>query len=406
MTRDYEPSKVIIDRYADLLVNYACNGGEGLKKGDTVLITAHEETKPLFIALRKAIWKAGGNVIGRYIPNEDRGPANPFLLQYGTDSQLKFFPKDYYKSLIDTVDQLILIASDDPDALEGIDPKRMDLARQTLGPYAKMRREKERLGKLAWTICYYGNQKEAKEAGLSYKEYWQQIIRSCYLDEKDPVKKWKEINGQIHSYINKLNNLSIDTLHIKSSDVDLHIKLGEKRKWLGGRGFNVPSFEIFTSPDWRGTNGYIKFNQPLYYSGKTIKGIELTFKNGKVIKATAKKNQATLKGMLSHKNADKLGEFSMTDKRFSRINKFMANTLFDENFGGKYGNTHVAVGASFDSVYAGDTKKLTDEKKKVLGLNQCDTVHTDMISTTNRIVTAKMKDGSERVIYKDGQFTI
>jgi len=402
----YEPSKEIITKYADLMVHYAFRAGKGIKKGDTVLLTAHEEAKPLFVAVREAVWKAGGNVIGRYLLNEDRGPAGSFLLQYGTDEQLKFFPKEYYKSLVDTVDQLIWIGSEDPNALEGIDPKRINLAKSTFGPYMKMRREKERLGKLSWTICYYGNEIEAKEAGLTYKEYWQQIIKACYLDEKDPVAKWQAIEKQIDTYIKKLNALNIDTVNIKASDVDLNIKIGEQRKFLGGRGYNIPSFEIFTSPDWRGTNGYIKFNQPLYYQGNKIEGIELTFKDGIVVKSKAKKGEATLKAMLSNENANKVGEFSMTDRRLSRIDKFMANTLFDENFGGEYGNTHIAVGASYGEAFTGEQKSLTDKKLKTLGFNQCDSVHTDIISTTNRTITAILKDGSKRVIYKEGQFMI
>lgn len=404
--KHYEPSSEIIRKYAELMVHYACRGGKGIKKGDTVLLSAHEDSKPLFMATRDAIHKAGANVISRLIPNEDRGPASLFLLQYGTDEQLKFFPKEYYKALIDTVDQLVMIRSSDPDALEGVDPKRMQLAQSALGPYMKMRREKERLGKLPWTLCYYGNQKEAKEAGLTYKEYWQQIIRACYLDEKDPVKEFQKIEKQIEGYIKKLNALKIEKVHIKSSDVDLHVTIGKERKWLGGRGYNIPSFEIFTSPDWRGTNGRIKFNQPLYYQGTKIEGIELVFKNGVVTKATAKKGQATLRAMIANKNADKVGEFSMTDKRLSRINKFMANTLFDENFGGDYGNTHIAVGASYTDAWTGDQKKINEKIMKKLGFNQCDAVHTDIISTTNRTITATLADGSERVIYKDGMFTL
>jgi aminopeptidase len=110
--------------------------------------------------------------------------------------------------------------------------------------------------------------------------------------------------------------------------------------------------------------------------------------------------------MLSNENANKVGEFSMTDRRLSKINKFMANTLFDENFGGEYGNTHIAVGASYTDAYTGDQKKMSEALMKKLGLNKCDSVHTDMISTSNRVITAILKDGSKKVIYRDGQFTI
>ena len=70
-------------------------------------------------------------------------------------------------------------------------------------------------------------------------------------------------------------------LRVFVSDVDLKINMGEKRQWVGGSGRNMPSFEIFTSPDWPGAEGWAKFNQPLYSYGNLVKGIELEFKDGK-----------------------------------------------------------------------------------------------------------------------------
>ncbi|MCB9805681.1 aminopeptidase [Candidatus Nomurabacteria bacterium] len=404
---EYKPSQKTIDRYADVMVHYALNGGKGIRKGDTVLLTAHETAKPLFFAVREKIWKAGGHVISRYIPNEDSGPANLFLLKHGNIDQLNFFPKEYYKGLLATVDHTLYIISDeDLHILEGVESKKIGIVRKSMAPYMEMRRKKEEAGKLTWTLCLYGTKGMAKEAGMSYQNFWKQIEKACYLDTENPVKKWQQLEKDIQTYIKKLNKLDIETFHILGKDVDLNIKLGERRRFLGGRGYNIPSFEIFCSPDWRGTNGRIKFNEPLYYSGQLIKDIELFFENGKVVKATASKNQKTLREMIAVENADKVGEFSLTDKRFSRINKFMANTLYDENFGGKYGNTHIALGNSYRDSYDGDIKKVSESGWKKLGFNKCDAVHTDIISTSDRVVTATLKNGREKVIYKNGQFVI
>jgi aminopeptidase len=188
--------------------------------------------------------------------------------------------------------------------------------------------------------------------------------------------------------------------------MDLKVKMGEKRKWLGGGGRNIPSFEVFTSPDWRGTEGWIKFNQPLYRYGSVVEGIELKFEKGRVVKATANKNQKLLTEMLAtDTGASQMGEYSLTDKRLSRITKFMAETLFDENMGGKFGNTHLAVGSSYHDTYIGDITKLSKEDIKKLGYNDS-SIHTDMISTTDRTVVATLKDGSTKTIYKNGQFTV
>src|SRR3989344_4339818 len=247
----------------------------------------------------------------------------------------------------------------------------------------------------------------AREAGLSEKEYWDQIIKACFLDEKDPIKKWKAVYRDIEKYRSRLNALSpeIDRLHAVGPDMDMWYTLGEKRDWHAGSGRNIPSFEIFTSPDWRGTNGWIKFNQPLYRYSNKITGIELEFKNGRVVKSRAKTNEKLLKEMIATEGADKIGEYSLTDKRHSRITKFMAETLFDENIGGPYGNTHLALGMSYRDTYAGDVSKLTDAQARKLGFNDS-SVHTDIISTTRRTVTAYLKDGKTKVIYKDGEFVL
>ncbi|MEJ0021632.1 MAG: aminopeptidase [Candidatus Doudnabacteria bacterium] len=183
------------------------------------------------------------------------------------------------------------------------------------------------------------------------------------------------------------------------------IKLGEKRNWLGGSGRNIPSFELFTSPDWRGTNGWIRFNQPLYRYSNKITGIQLWFKNGRVVKSSASSNEKLLKQMIATKGADKIGEYSLTDKRFSRITKFMAETLFDENMGGPNGNTHLALGMSYRDTFSGDVSKLNKKQAAALGFNDS-SVHTDIISTTPRTVTAHLKNGQEKIIYTQGKFVI
>jgi aminopeptidase len=273
-------------------------------------------------------------------------------------------------------------------------------------PWFQMREKKEQEGKLSWSLCLYGTQSMADEAGLTLEEYWAQIIEACYLGEDDPVAKWKQVQAEIEEIKNKLDALQIEKLHIEGNDIDLEIKLGKHRKWLSGGGKNIPSFEIFTSPDWRGTNGHVTFNQPLYYSGKRIAGVKLQFKDGIVVSSSATENEDALKEMISQENADKVGEYSLTDKRHSRITKFMATTLFDENIGGEFGNTHIALGNAYKDTFTGDMSKVSEEEWRDMGYNSCPKVHTDIVSTANRTVTATLADNSETIIYKDGMFVI
>jgi aminopeptidase len=133
--------------------------------------------------------------------------------------------------------------------------------------------------------------------------------------------------------------------------------------------------------------------------------VELAFHEGEITRATAAQNEALLVEMLATKNANRVGEFSLTDSRLSRITRFMADTLFDENVGGPFGNTHIAVGKSIQNCYAGDPGKVSGEEWEGLGFNDS-VVHCDIVSTTDRRVTAVMRDGSERTIYAGGKFEL
>jgi aminopeptidase len=407
MTKPYTPPQKILERYADVLVNFALGGGKGIKKGDVVLVTASEVAKPLYIEIIKAIRKSGGHIIGRYFPDDtpEYNFDREFFLK-ATDEQLKFFPAKLTRGQIDEEDHSIyIIAETNKRALQGVDPKKMMARGVAWKPAMDWRNEKENKGKFTWTLGLYGTPAMAKEARMSEKKYWDQIIKACFLDKPNPVKEWEKVSKQVEGYKNKLNKLNIEKVHIEGPDADLWVKIGEKKSWQGGTGRNIPSFELFTSPDWRGTNGWIRFNQPLYRYGNLIEGIELEFKDGKVVKSKAKKNEKVLKAMIATENADKVGEYSLTDRRFSRITKFMGETLYDENVGGPNGNTHLALGNSYHDCYKGDPSKVSKAEWKRLGYNDS-SVHTDIVSTAPRTVTAYLPNGKKKVIYKNGQFTL
>ena len=109
--------------------------------------------------------------------------------------------------------------------------------------------------------------------------------------------------------------------------------------------------------------------------------------------------------MIKTEGADMVGEFSLTDKKFSKISKFMAETLFDENMGGKFGNTHIALGKAYKDSYSGNISNVKKEMWKKMGYNDS-SVHTDIVATSDRIVTATLTSEKEVIIYKNGEFVI
>lgn len=401
----YQPHKKILERYADVIVNFALGGGRGIKKGEVVYVAAYEYAKPLYAEILNAITKAGGHALSSYRPNNDRtfNVGRDFYVN-AQDHQINFFPGSYFRGLINEIDHSIFILSDtDMEAMKGVDPKKIMARGQALKPFRDWQNEKENRGAFTWVIALYGTEAMAKEAGLNEKEYWDQIIEACFLNNAHPIDKWRDVQKKIIGLKKRLTGLKIEKLHVTGSDADLWLTLGKERAWDGGDGRNIPGFEVFTSPDWRGTEGWIRFNQPIYEHGHLIKGVALEFKKGVVIKTKAAKNQKLLEAIIGTPNGNKVGEFSLTDKRFSKIMKFMAETLYDENIGGPNGNTHIALGDSFHGCYAGDPAKLKKEDWAKLGFNNA-AVHQDIISTAPRTVTAYLKNKKEKVIYKNGMF--
>jgi len=378
MQNDYQPSQEILDKYAKVLVNFALNSGKGIKKGEVVFLQVSECAKPMLLALRRIVLKSGAHPIIHYLPDEI---AKEYY-DLATDEHLEFFPEKYLKGKVDQADHFISIISDtNKHELKEVHPKKIMAKSKAFKPYMDWRRDKENRGEFTWTLALYGTEAMAGEANLSLKEYWEQIINACYLDYDDPVIKWKEITEEVERVKIKLNGMQIKKLHVRAKGTDLIVGLDKNRKWMGGSGRNIPSFEVFISPDWRKTEGYIKFNQPLYRYGNLIEDIYLEFKNGRVVKATASKGQEILKEMIaSDDGSDKVGEFSLTDSRLSRITKFMAETLFDENAGGEHGNIHIALGSAYKDSYPGDASSVTEEQWKDMGYNDS-VVHTDIVST-------------------------
>lgn len=398
----YIPSQEILDRYADVLINYALNSGEGVKSGEVVECVVPDIAKPLAFSLQNAILKSGAMPMIRLLPT---GFDQSFYA-LANDKQLGFFPKNYFKAKVDLIDHQVGILADvDPYELAQTPSEKIMLARNSKKQYMDWRTQKEIDGKFTWTLALWGVEAKAEIVGLSIEEYWEQIIKACFLDEKDPIAKWRELASFQKQTLAKLNALRIDYLDVVGQDVNLKIGLGEERIWQGGSGRNIPSFEFFTSPDWRRVDGWIEFNQPVYRYGQVIDGVRLEVNSGLITKATAKKGNKFLQEMLKTENADKFGEFSLTDKRTSRITHPMAETLFDENIGGPFGNTHLAIGRAYQDCYRGDASKVTKSGWKKLGYNSS-AEHTDIVSTTDRTVTAHLVDGTSLIIYKDGIFVL
>ncbi len=397
----FVPDRALLRKYADIFVHFALNDGKSIEPWSVVYVMLPECAKPFYLPLQASILEAWAFPIFNYIAD---GVARHFLDSL-PNNLVEFYPKEYMLARTEAIDYSIaIIAEADKHEMDWVDTKKMFQRQRAWKFYRDALSKKEDEGKFTWTLWLYGTQAMADEVGMSLEEYWNQIIQACYLDTPDTVAEWKNIDTALISIKEHLNSLDIQSIHMVWDDCDLTIQLGSDRKWLWGSGRNIPSFELFISPDWRGTQGWIRFNQPLYRYGTLIEWIELAFENWLVTKASAKTNESVLLDMIAQDNANKVGEYSLTDSRLSRITKFMGETLYDENVWWPYWNSHIALWKAYKDSYPWDLSTVTEAQWDAMGYNDS-VIHTDMISTTNRTVTATTISGEEVVIYKDGHFT-
>jgi len=393
-----------LNKYADVLLwGLKTARTSKFKKNDTVLIRYNLGAVRLAEILFEKLLKAGINPVLRAnsTPVTER-----IFYDISNTRQLIFTPpgeEELYKNLNGSI---FLHAPESITHLSGVDPKKIGRAAVARKHLKDIIDKREENGAFGWTLCMLPTEELAKHAGLSLKEYTNEIAAACFLNRESPVDEWRKVFRDA-SHIKKwLNGMAVRSYLIESDNIDLEITPGDKRKWIGISGHNIPSFELFLSPDWRGTRGKYFADQPSYRSGNYVKNVRLEFKKGSAVKIDAETGEEFVRKQLAmDQGANKIGEFSLTDRRFSKINRFMANTLFDENFGGKYGNCHIAVGSSYSDTFSGDPRKLTKAMKKNLGFNDS-ALHWDLVNTERKRVTARLAEGGKVIIYENGKFMI
>lgn len=395
-------SRKRMERCADVLMWALKTARSGkFEKGDIILVRYQTEALKMAETIHARILGLGMHPVLRM------GLTSKMEQDFYTRAdrnQLVFQPpgqRELYRSINGGI---YLLAPESLTHLSSVDPKKIGETALAMKPFRDILDKREERGLFGWTLCLIPTPELARHAGLSGKQYETQVVRACYLDRPEPVEAWKDIYRHATAIKQWLNSMDIKTLHVASEHIDLKITPGERRRWIGISGHNVPSFEIFLSPDWRGTEGHYFADQPSFRSGNYVEGVNLIFRKGCVKRLSAKKGEEFTRRQISmDAGAKRVGEFSLTDRRFSRINRFMANTLYDENFGGSHGNCHLALGSSYSDTYDGDPGRLTKDRKDRLGLNDS-ALHWDLVNTEDKTVTARLKTGEHTVIYEKGKF--
>ncbi len=299
---------------------------------------------------------------------------------------------------------LTILAPESVTHLSHIDPRLISDADKARRPVAQVLERRRRAGMLGWTTCLWPTEELATAAGMDMDEYERQFMRACWLNMPDPAREWRRLAHETAEIGAWLDGLGARSFHVESADCDLYVDPGDNRRFVGVTGRNLPGLEVYLAPDCRATRGVFHADMPSLYQGRLVQGVDLEFEGGVVVRAEADRGLNFLQGRLyADSGARRVGEFSLTDKRHSRIDRFMAHVLLDENFGGQWGNCHIALGSALLSSFSGPAAALTPELEADLGFNVSG-LHWDMVNTGPKRVSAVLPDGRRTLIYENGSF--
>jgi aminopeptidase len=368
-----------IAKLAGVLVNYSAR----VKKGDLVKIQGSALCEPLLAECYRAVLKAGGNP---YIHLLSEQAAEDFV-RMASDEQLAF-ENPVSQHEIETVDVLISTwGSLNTKSMSNANPAKQAIASRARRSYLTtfMKRQAMPAGKrgsLRWIGTMYPNQASAQDAEMSLREYEDFVYGAGLLDLRDPAAAWKAVSAKqekVVKYLSKVREVRFKTP--QGTDLTVGVK---GRKWVNCDGkVNFPDGEVFTGPLEDATEGVVCYSFPSVYMGREVDGIRLRFKGGRVVDASATKNEDFLVKMLDQdKGARVLGEIAIGTNY--RIQRGIKNTLFDEKIGGTF---HAACGASI---------------KESGGKNESG-LHWDMVCDLRQGGTIEA-DG--KVISRNGKFTV
>jgi aminopeptidase len=362
-----------ISKFAKVLVNYSLR----LKKDDFFVVEGNTIAEPLLKEVYKEALLAGAHP---FITTNLDGITES-MMKFGSDEQITYV-NPVEKTIINNANAFLAVwGSQNTKSLINVDPSKLSLRSKSRNELFSLMLNKMANKELNWCGTQFPTHSAAMDANMSLTEYEDFLFEACHLNSDDPVAEWIKVHDEQERLVEILDTKKY--LKFKSKNTDLTMEI-EGRKWINCDGLeNFPDGEIFTCPIENTVNGHITFTFPAIHLGNEVEDVVLTFKDGKVSNATAKKGEVFLKEMLAtDEGASMVGEIAIGTNY--NIKKFTKNILFDEKLGG---TIHLAVGASLPEA----------------GGKNVSAIHWDMI--------CDMKDGGEiyadgELIYKNGKFII
>ena len=397
----------LLERYADLIVSVGAN----VQADQVLAVDALPEAQPLVAAIARRAYEKGA----RYVDVMYFDPAvKRIRAEEAPDGSLEWVPPWLGGRILALGDldaaRAVLVPLVPPGLLDGVDPARAGRDRLPALP-EQFTVISDR--SVAWTLSPHPTRGWAAivypglDPDAALEQLWQDVVHVCRLDEPDPAQAWNERIDHLWEVASRLDALDLDAIRFVGPGTDLTVGLLPSSRFAkeGGASHtrtgirhvpNLPTEEVFTTPDPARTEGVVAATKPLDVSGSLVTGLRIRFEGGRAVEIDADTNAEALRRRCAvDAGAARLGEVALVDResRIGKLGRTFYNTLLDENAA-----SHVALGDGYAAPVA-DPADLPRVNESA--------VHIDfMIGSDEVDVTGVTKSGAEVAIMRGGSWQI
>jgi len=393
--------------YAELIVRHGLN----IQQGQILNISTEAIHRDFAMLVAEAAYAQGA----RYVHLDLSEPRLECVrVESSREEDLRYVPPFLGVKFKDLVDEsaanLKLIGSEYPDGLANLDPKRVNTIRLHQRLAVKYFYD-EGIGKsrVHWTVAAAATPRwgrkvfpAVEDPETACRRLWDEILAICRADQPDCLCRWQAHNQILRERARRLTEMKIRELHFTGPETDLRVALSPQAIFKGGtdrgpRGVdfepNLPTEEVFTTPDWRGTRGKARATRPFLINGKLIEGLHVVFKEGRIASFAAAAGADTFREYIhSDDGACRLGEIALvgTDSPVYQSGLVFQEILFDENAA-----CHMAVGSAYKFCLDGGDS-MSKQQLDAIGCNDS-SVHTDMMISSDQVDVAAVTYAGQRV---------
>jgi aminopeptidase len=325
------------DQRADALARILVRYSAAVQEGDVCVIQGETASEPLALAVYEEVVRAGAHPIVE-LTMEGQAPA---FFKHASDAQLDWISPTAHWVAENADARIRLLADQNTRALSAVDPERQTRRQAAAKPLMEQMMKRTAAGRFRWALTLFPTHAYAAEAEMSLDDYEDFYYRACLCDRDDPVAAWKQQSQETHRLAGWMADR--EEVHIEGPGTDLRLNVAG-RKFIAADGrHNMPDGEFFTGPVEDSASGHVTFSYPAVYGGREVAGVKLRFEDGRIVDASAERNEDFLiKTLDTDEGARRLGELGIGTNY--GIDRFTKEILLDEKIGG---TVHLAVGMSY-----------------------------------------------------------